>query len=41
VEKKAAGGAVRHSGARGTFYRLARRTDEAGGVGSSTVVEIQ
>jgi hypothetical protein len=41
VEKKAARGAVRRSGARGAFYRPARRTEGAGGIGSSVAGEIQ
>jgi hypothetical protein len=41
VEKKVARGAVRLSGARGTFYRPARRTEGVGAVRSSTAVEIQ
>jgi hypothetical protein len=41
VEKKAARGVVRCSGARGAFYRPARRTEGAGGVRSSAAVDIQ
>jgi hypothetical protein len=41
VEKKAARGGVRRSGTRVAFYRPARRTEGAGGVGSSAAVEIQ
>jgi hypothetical protein len=41
VEGKASRGAVRRSGARGAFYRPARRTKGAGGIGSSAAVEIQ
>jgi hypothetical protein len=41
VKKKVARGAVRRSGARDAFYRPARRTEGAGGSGSSVVVEIQ
>jgi hypothetical protein len=32
---------MRCGGARGAFYRPARRTEGAGGIGSSAAVEIQ